>query len=150
MTKTASLSTDVQEPLAVKVTKAVKSPANTKPARISICEFAPTAFDQAAILVRNHGYKFCSMNPPMTFHNGQASINLVLTSGDDDASILAAAAESMAIALGRENAQAQRDEAAELALSHAQQEREAAKVVLALELTAAKALVKRLQAEVTA
>lgn len=149
-TTTATLSTSVQADLDAQVAKAIKSATpprtDTKPQRVAICEYSPTAFAQAAILARQ-GYDFCGINPPMTFTNGQASINMVLRTGDDDAGIVAAAAESMAIGFSREMAQAERDKAAALALTEDQQKRDTAKAVLALELAAAKALVKKLSAQ---
>jgi hypothetical protein len=147
---TPALSTEFQAALDAQVARATKSamPPSTdaKPQRVSICEYSPTAFAQAAILARQ-GYDFCGVNPPMTFTNGQASINMVLRIGNDDAGMVAAAAESVAIGLSREMAQAERDEAAALALTEEQQKRDAAKAVLALELAAAKALVQKLSAQ---
>lgn len=116
-----------------------------KPARISICEQAQAAFAQAAILIRD-GYSFCTMNPPQTFaHNGYATIDLVLTTGDD-AGAAAAAAATLSIALARQKAQEHRVEAEALARTAAHQAREAEKERLAGEVAATRAHLQQLEA----
>jgi uncharacterized protein YbaP (TraB family) len=118
----------------------------TKPQTVEINERTGVAFARAAVLIAE-GYQFSSHSSPEV-HGfiGQASITLVLANPEPDA--IKGAAESLALALERETAKTERDAAAALAASEAEQTRQAAKAALEAELNAAKNLVRRLDAAV--
>lgn len=118
--------------------------AGAKPHTIEINELSSIAFARAAVLIRD-GYRFCPHNMPEVFgFTGQAAITLVLA--DPDAEAIAGAADSMAFAVDRLTIKTEQDAAAELAATEEHQRKEAAKVIAAAELAAAKLLVRRLEA----
>jgi hypothetical protein len=111
--------------------KSMEAPID-KPVFVLICERTDLAFAQAAVLIRD-GYSFDPANPPHTFSFGRSSIELVLST----------ASAAAKCALARTLHYAQEDwewEAKDLA------ERQAVKAALAVEVTEAKASLKRLQA----
>lgn len=115
----------------------------TQPSSIEITELSAIAFGRAAVLI-NQGYVFSQYNAPQTFANGYASITLVLAKHDADS--IAGAAQSFAEAVSRETVVSEREAAAALAATEAEQKRQAAKAEIEAKLSEAKNAVRRLEA----
>ncbi len=143
MSKSAVLSNEVQISAVASVVAAV-AVTTQKPAVIVINERTDIAFGRAAVLV-TQGYVFSKHVYPETFaFIGQSAITMVLAK--PDAVDIAGASESLQYALDLETAQSEKDGAAALAASDAEQKRLAAKAVIDAELATAQNLVRRLTA----
>lgn len=145
MSKQAVLSTEVQTPATAPVPQPV-AVSTEKPFVITIAERVDIAFARAAVLAQQ-GYVFSKDMHPETFpFTGQASITMILAAAD--AADIAGAAESLKQALDLQTVRTERADAEALAATAAEQERQAAKAAIEIELAAARNLVRRLDAAV--
>jgi hypothetical protein len=143
MSKSAVLSNEVQISAVAPVVAPVAA-TTQKPAVIVINERTDIAFGRAAVLA-TQGYVFSKHVYPETFaFMGQSAITMVLAKPDE--SDIAGAAESLKYAQDLETLQNERDSAAALAATEAEQKRLAAKAVIDAELATAQNLVRRLTA----